>query len=211
MWPHDGLTPTVRNLVFLVTTATIYSCLLYSWLDLEKHVREEALYLSLFILGTLALATTLGLALYDSFTNRDIVKENDLENQRKEAVDNFKKSNRFTNEELENINNSVSTEKKYHGNSFDGGDEIWRTLLVAVLAITTFVSFVVIYDKHSKETKEEAGYIILISVATLAMAAHVLMLIFQLVHRRKISLYREASIKNNEDLARKIEAYRKSV
>lgn len=206
MSSNDGLTPTVRNIIFSITTTAIYGCLLYSWLDLEKNEREEALYLTFFILGTLAVTIILGLVLYDSFTNRDLVKENLMTKDREKSVnENFKGTMM---EELGDFKNRSFLNKKYYPNSFHDFSELWRTLLIAVLAISTFIGFIVIYLKHPTSTRDNAGYIILVSVATIAMLVHVAILIFQLWERSNISKELGTSLNNREDISREIEKKR---
>ena len=53
--------------------------------------------------------------------------------------------------------------------------------MFAVFALFIFASFVIIYLKHPSDKREEVGYIIAITIASLAMASHVGLLLFQLV------------------------------
>ena len=197
MWPHDGLTPTFRNLVFLVTTGTIWACLLYNWLDLEKHVREESLYLSFFIVSTIFFSFLLGLILYDSWTNRDIKIKNIKKKIKENEINRFRNSSKFSANELEALQGkNLFSHLNYYDNSFETKGDIWRTITVAIIALTIFTSFLVVYFKHTNEEKESASYIILILVASLAMLIHIIMLLFQLMHLYKINTVKSNSIKN---------------
>ena len=84
----------------------------------------------------------------------------------------------------------------YYDNSFETKGDIWRTITVAIIALTIFTSFLVVYFKHTNEEKESASYIILILVASLAMLIHIIMLLFQLMHLYKINNVKSNSIKN---------------
>ena len=197
MRPEDSLTPTYRNIIFLFTTTIIWGCLLYSWLELGDPVREESLYLSFFIVSTILFVGLFLLVIIDSFRNRDNKIKSDLEKERKNEIDKYNKSGLYNTTELAYDNDeNLFAHLKYFGNSFETSGDLWRTILIAIIAITIFVSFWIIYSKHDNGKKDNASYIILASVVSLAMAGHVLILIFQLVHLNKVNKVKNNSLKN---------------
>ena len=185
MWPDDGLSPTIRNIIFFITSGITWSCLLYTWLDLKKHEREEGIYLGLFSTSTILLTFIAVLILVDSITNRDFKRE---EKAKKDHED-TEMLDRENYREGKNYNREIYGADKFvekHRNSFCGNSEIFRTFLVAIAATFIFTSFFVTYEKHGNSKHDDAGYIILAIVATLAFVAHLAILGFQFAQRLKI-------------------------
>ena len=173
----DGLRATTRNIIFLITTAVILGCFFGVYFDLSKSVRDESLYLGLFITSCVLFGIFLIIVVVDSIMNRDLKIEKESENERLGEVK--KVNERFPIGKNETPTTVIGRGKIYYNNSFEKIGNIWRTLLFAVIAITIFVSFVVTYLKHPTGKKNDVGYVVAITIASLAMAVHVGMLIYQ--------------------------------
>ena len=174
----DGLRSTTRNIIFLITTAIILSCYYGIYFDLNNGVRNESLYLGLFITSSVMFGIFLIINIIDSVMGRDKKIEEESNNER--YYEAKKIGIRFPRGSNELPATIIGRDKIYYNNSFEKIGNIWRTLLFMVFAIFIFISFVITYLKHPTNKKENAGYIIALTIASLAMAVHVGMLIYQL-------------------------------
>ena len=191
----DGLRYTTRNIIFLVTTAVTLGCLYGVYFDLDENIRNEGLYLSLFIVSTVFFTGLLILILVDSFTNRDLKIEREGDQQRAQEMSKY--GNRFPKSSEEVPSKIIGKDKIYYNNAFEKVGNVWRTLMFAVFALFIFASFVITYLKHPSDKREEVGYIIAITVASLAMASHVGLLLYQLVEYFKLDKTPSISNVNN--------------
>lgn len=171
----DGLRFTTRNIIFLITTTIILGCLFGIYFDLNESIRNESLYLGLFISSSVMFGVFLSIILADSFMNRDLNIEKDSENERVTEMDKVNK--RFPLGKNETPKTLIGRDKIYYNNSFEKIGNIWRTLLFVVIALFIFISCWVVYSKSKK--KKDMSYIIAVSIASLALAVHISMLIYQ--------------------------------
>jgi len=177
----DDMRATTRNIVFLITTGIILGCMYGIYFELSSHVRNESLYLGLFIVSNLLFATYLGIILYDSFTDRDYKIEKKYDKSRGIEINNYHKENKHSNIPTDEL----GKDKNYYNNAFEKNGNTWRTLLFAGIALIIYLSFIVVYTKQTNK-KDNPGYIVAITIATLVMAFHIGMLIYQAVEVFKL-------------------------
>jgi uncharacterized membrane protein len=174
----DGLRFTTRNIIFMVLTLISFGALYGVYFELSPQIRDEPLYLSFFILATILLVIFLTIILYDSFTNRDLKMDRESANERMEEIHTI--NERMPKGSYEYPQEIIGKDKKYHHNSFEKSGNLWRSLFIFVIALLTYVSFVITYLKHSKDKRDSIGYIIALSLASIALAAHVGLLGYQI-------------------------------
>jgi hypothetical protein len=180
----DKLKNTTRNLIFLALIAIILACLYGVYFDLSVSNRNEPVYLSLFIVSNLFFGGVLILSMVDSFRNRDLKMDNESFRKKKEE---FRRINdRFPQGSKEIPGHLIGKEHDYHHNAFEKTGNVWRTVVYAVVALTIFTSFIITYLKIPADIRDNAGYIIAVVVASLAMSSHLGMLIYQIYEVSKL-------------------------
>jgi len=174
----DKLKNTTRNLIFLALIAVILACLFGVYFDLSVSNRNEPMYLSLFIISNIFFGGVLILSMVDSFGKRDKKMDRESFERKKEE---FKRVNeRFPAGSKEIPGELVGKEHDYHHNAFEKTGNVWRTVVYAVVALTIFTSFIITYLKQPSDIRDGAGYIVAVLIASLAMASHLGMLIYQI-------------------------------
>ena len=174
----DGLRFTTRNIIFLITTLISFGALYGVYFELSEQTRNEPLYLSLFIVSTILFVLFLAIILYDALTNRDLKIERESSNERMEEMHTV--NNRMPMGSGEYPQEIIGRDKKYYNNSFEKGGNVWRTLLIFLISVFIFVSFVVTYLRHSKSKRDGIAYIIAMTIAVLGLAVHVGLLGYQI-------------------------------
>jgi len=188
----DNLKNTTRNIIFLALTAIILACLFGVYFDLSVSLRNEPLYLSLFIISNVFFGGILILSLVDAFSYRDY--KMDKESLIKKSEE-FKRVNeRFPKSSEEIPGKLVGKQHNYHHNAFEKGGNVWRTIVYAITAFFIFISFIITYLKQPADTRDNAGYIIAVVIASLALMSHLGMLIYQIVEVSKMD--KTASVPN---------------
>lgn len=181
----DNITSTTRNIIFLITTAIIFGCFLGLYFELQENVRNEALFLSLLIVSSIAFTVFLIIVVVDSIKNRDYQIANNKKIERDKEYEDLKNGLPRTSEEIPKT--LVGRDKIYYNNSFETTGNLWRTIVFAVIALTVFSSTWITYTKHPSEKKNNAIFIIAVIIATLAMSSHVGLLIYQFYEFLKLN------------------------
>ena len=174
----DGLRFTTRNIIFLVLTLVSFGALYGVYFELPDQTRNEPLYLSFFIVATILLVIFLIIIFYDSFTNRDLKMDRESASERMEEMHTI--NERMPKGSYEYPQEMIGKDKKYYHNAFEKSGNLWRSLFIFVIALLTYVSFVIAYLKHSKAKRDSIGYIIAITLSTLAFSAHFGLLCYQI-------------------------------
>jgi heme/copper-type cytochrome/quinol oxidase subunit 3 len=184
MLSGDGLRYTTRNLIFMFLTIIIIGSFYGIYLDLNIKNEDSPLYLSLFIVSCIVFFGSLILLIYDSLTDRDLKMEKDSSDKRKREMETINARMPASSGEIPTT--IIGKNFNYFNNSFEKTGNIWRTLYILMSTVIIYTSFVITYMKHSKTTRENPEYISAISLSSLAIAIHFIMLIYQLIEYSKL-------------------------